>query len=281
MVSVPLGASNWIRTRGQEPQINLINRFFEENPTNRQEQTSLLVRPALSRRIQVGAGPIRAMYSQTGFATDDLFAVSDDELWRIHAEFGELDTATQITGTIAGDDQPEMVARDDYLFIADGSTLQYTDGTTALATIATPDSVAIRSVDTIGSYILCTVNNTQRVYWINPFEVTIDPLNFFEAEKAPDPLQNVRVIGDQIWLLGKSTSEVWYLSGASVDLPFSRVQGRLFDKGAWQGTAVAVRDRIILVGNDGIVYDVTGQPTPISNPGVEQLVREAMRLQED
>ena len=48
MVTVPLGSGFYRRGYAQEPEISLVNRFFEEDPTNQVEKFSLLARPGNS-----------------------------------------------------------------------------------------------------------------------------------------------------------------------------------------------------------------------------------------
>jgi hypothetical protein len=61
--------------------------------------------------------------------------------------------------------------------------------------------------------------------------------------------------------------------------PFQRTEGRLFDRGIWGGTAVKIKDSVVVVGNDGMVYDVQGGPQPISNPGIAEMIRDAIKSQ--
>jgi len=80
------------------------------------------------------------------------------------------------------------------------------------------------------------------VYWIEPNITGVDlpvinPLNFFTAEQLPDQLSQVKVVGDEIWLLGVDGSEVWYVSGSS-GVPFDRIKGRAFSRGIVEGSAL-------------------------------------------
>lgn len=283
MTQVPLSIDAYYRLRAGEPEIVLFNRFFEKNPTNLKEQVALIVRPAHRYRTECGTGPIRQVAWEAGCFENDLFVVSGEELYRLHKEFDILgnplaDTITQITGLVDGNSlglTPEFAFRTDYVFIADQYDLQYTNGVAALAAIAMPDSVPPVSLDIINSYIIVVRANSQRCYWINPGEIVVDPLNFFEAERSPDWLHQVRTVGDQFWLMGEKTTEVWRHTGNAL-APFQRIEGRLFDQGVWGGTAVRIKDSVLVVGADGTVHRVTGGPTPVSNPGITELVRDAI-----
>lgn len=160
-------------------------------------------------------------------------------------------------------------------------------GTAGLTQVLTPDDVPIISVGHIASFVICVVGSGEDsqknglFYWIEPFQTVIDPLNFATAERAPDPLWSVNVIGDQFWLPGSSSNEVWYPTGDEA-IPFLRVQARVFDRGVWPGTPVQVKDTLLLVDRDGVVYAIAGgagAPVRISNHGIEERIRQAMNQQ--
>lgn len=148
--------------------------------------------------------------------------------------------------------------------------------------VATPDDVGIVSVGYIGSYVIVVPAQGQgingRFFWINPGETTIDPLDFATAERAPDPIFGVSVFGDQFWLPGSSTTEVWYPTG-DINAPMLRMQGVVFDRGAWEGTAVQVKDSMIITDNEGAVFQISGAAKRISRPDIEERIREAIQYQ--
>lgn len=274
--SVPLGTLSWKRDRADEPEITLVNRFFETNPTNTKEQVALIERPALVELLDVGDGPGRRLYRQPGFADGALFHVTGFDLYRHDMEVNRTITSTQISGFIDGTGAPDMAATRENLFITDGYTLQYTDGTAALASIVCPDDIPMISLDVFNEYVLCVQNNSDRFYWINPGEVTIDPLNFATAERFPDHVKQVRTVGDEFWLFGEKSIEVWRATGDGA-APFQRIEGRAFNFGIFGGTAVRLKDTSInVVADDGTVFNVAGVPTPISNPSVAERTRDAI-----
>lgn len=148
--------------------------------------------------------------------------------------------------------------------------------------VQTPDDVGIIDVAYIASYVVCVPAQGQgingRFFWIQPGETTIDPLDFATAERAPDPISGVAVFGDQFWLPGSNTTEAWYFTG-NFDSPVARVQGIVFDRGAWEGTAVQVKDSMIIVDNEGAVFQIQGGAKRISRPDVEERIREAIQYQ--
>lgn len=169
-----------------------------------------------------------------------------------------------------------------------GAAIAWTSGTLtgggnpSWLQVQTPDDVGIISVGYIASYVVVVPAQGQningRFYWINPGETTIDPLDFATAERAPDPISGVIVFGDQFWLPGTSTTEAWYFSG-DINNPVLRMQGVVFDRGAWEGTAVQVKDSMIIVDNEGAVFQIAGGTKRISRPDIEQRIREAIQYQ--
>lgn len=169
-----------------------------------------------------------------------------------------------------------------------GSAIAWTSGTLtgggapSVTQVDTPDDVGIISIGYIASYVVCVPAQGQgingRFFWIDPGETVIDPLDFATAERAPDPIYNVVVFGDQFWLPGASTTEVWYFTG-NEDSPVLRLQGVTFDRGTWEGTALQVKESMIIVDNDGGVFQIAGGLKRISRPDIEERVRKSIQYQ--
>ncbi len=410
MVNLPFITSDWKRELPREPQLPLLNRFYEQDPVSNDGEAALISRPGLCRWLEVGSGPIRGLFSQAGVFDDALFVVSGSGLYRIDQD----ETITTIASSVAGDpyNYVSMVATDTHLFVADGVTLwAYTDdgyatgtltatgaiiatetvrigdmhyawtagsvdtgapagtlalpwlvklggstaaslenlaaavegsgtpgttysavlevnpgvavnnvtatvlyirammngvggnsitttetganlswgagtledgGDTSYVQVDMPDGVGAIWVDVLASYVIVVVAEgfgmNGRIYWVEPGEIEIDPLNFATAERAPDPLYHAVTFGDNVWLFGSGTAESWYPTGDG-DAPFQRVQGRVFDHGVWEGTPVKYKQAMVVVDQDGVVWDITGEPNRISNYGIEQRIREAMSEQ--
>lgn len=145
-------------------------------------------------------------------------------------------------------------------------------GNHILKAVTTPDDKPVSSIASISSYILFSIADSDRFYWINPAEVTVDALNFATAESHPDNINQVVSVGDNVWLIGDSSLEVWAASG-DITAPFTPVSGRAYSRGALKGTAVVVKDSVYLVGNDNIVYQIGGGVNRVSHTGIEELVR--------
>lgn len=155
-------------------------------------------------------------------------------------------------------------------------------GNPQLTRVVMPDNLGATSVDVLKNYVIVVPSQgpdegvNGRWYYIEPGEIIVRPLNFFTAEKAPDRVQQVRVIGDQAWFFGQASTEVWYATGDE-NFAFAPVQGQVFDRGVWNGTAVKVKDAVVLVDLDGVVYEVSGNLRRVSTHAVEEHLSRAVR----
>lgn len=155
-------------------------------------------------------------------------------------------------------------------------------GADSVTAVQTPGDVGAISVGYIAGYVVVIpvqgAGINGRFWWINPGETTIDELDYATAERAPDAVNQVVVFGDQFWLSGADTTEVWYFTG-NLDSPVLRLQGVTFDRGSWNGTAVQVKESMIIVDSDGGVFQIAGGLKRISNPSIEERIREAIQIE--
>lgn len=166
--------------------------------------------------------------------------------------------------------------------IAWGSGTLTGGGIASVTIVPTPDDVGVISVGYNASYVIVIPAQGEgingRFWWINPGETTIDTLDFATAERAPDPINGVVVFGDQFWLPGSNTNEVWYFTG-NIDSPVLRLQGVTFDRGSWAGAAIQVKESMVIVDSDGGVFQIAGGLKRISNPAIEERIRKAIEFQ--
>lgn len=171
-----------------------------------------------------------------------------------------------------------------------GGAISWTEGATlangggpSVSQVQMPDDVGAIDVAVIASYVIVIPSQTDgfqgRFYWIEPGETTVDPLNFATAEQSPDGVFGVEVFGDNFWLPGETTTEVWSPTG-DPDTPMRRLQGVVFDRGSWQNTASAIHETLVVVDADGGVFLIQGgSPKRVSTPDIEEEIRKAMALQ--
>lgn len=153
-------------------------------------------------------------------------------------------------------------------------------GVHVLHGITVPGGVGAKAVCGLKGYCLVAVADSQTFYWVNPGEVVIDALDFASKESFADNIQDILRVGDTAMLVGESSTESWYPTG-DLAAPFAPVQGRTYNRGAVAGTTVVIKDSVLLVGDDGVVYQLgggnAGNMTRISNHGIEERVRRQLR----
>jgi len=151
-----------------------------------------------------------------------------------------------------------------------------------------PDGLGAKALATVSSFVMVSVANSQKFFWIQPGETTIDALDFAEKESNPDNIVDMLTVGDQVLVMGQGSTETWYATGVS-DAPFQPVEGRVYARGCVEGTAVVVGDTVMLVGDDGVVYqfgytwgekNTQGGVNRISNHGIEERIRVQLRREQ-
>lgn len=106
--------------------------------------------------------------------------------------------------------------------------------------------------------------------------------NFATAEKSPDPLVSIISHNKELWLLGKSTTEVWYNSG-NVDFPFEPIPNAFFDIGCMAPGSVSSLNNVLTflaqdkAGYSQIVSFNGMQMEVISSTHVEELINRSIR----
>jgi hypothetical protein len=271
MPGVPLGQASY--DRADLPKITLRNMYYEKTPANLEDQVALLPRPRLISFSTPGSGPIRGLYRKGGVLLNPgysgrIIALSGTTLYNVNQNTG---TATSI-GTISGTaTRMSAEGNEDALLLTCGGTLYSTDGASR-STVSLPYGNAW-AVDTLNDYFLVAVDSG-RFYWSAIGGITFGALDYATAESQPDDLMTLKVIGDELWLLGRLSVEVWQPTG-DLDLPFQRIGGRIFGIGITaRDTAQKLNlngvDKLIWLGTDRRVYMTDPNPTRISEPWLEE-----------
>jgi hypothetical protein len=236
--------------------------MYVEKAKTSENEIALVSRKGLSENYSVGSGPINGIFSKADVFGGDIFTVSGDALYR----------GTTLLGTIVGSGAVKWANSGTEVVLTRGG-YAYSYNGTDLQIIAFPDSAFVTSVVFIGSLFVFARASTGEFYWSSPLDArTIDSLDFATAESSADNLVDLGVIGDNIWMFGKDSIEVWSLTGAA-DLPFSRIEQVSFNKGIHSTGALAEADNsIIFAGADGTIYRIAEVPTRISDHWLEAKV---------
>ena len=262
MPSIAYGAGAYRRDNGNLPELRLRNMFLEAAATA-ERNTVLLSRRGLVRDSEPGNGPVTGIFSEPGVFGGDVFTISGGRLYR-----GETDL-----GAIGGSGPVTFAASDTELAVTAGATLYRYHATDGLDAISFPDGADVLSIVFHDGLFLAVRDDTQRWY----FSATLDAdtwgaLDYASAERRPDPLLDIRVLNDTAFLFGATTIEPWANTG-DAELPYSRIEQRLFDKGLWAtGCVEEIDNTLVFVGDDGMVYRLAEVPQRVSDHGIEERI---------
>lgn len=176
------------------------------------------------------------------------------------------------------------------VFASGGGSISFGAGTlsggggTALATVTGMAAGEVpKALMTVSGFVLVSVGNSNKFYWIEPGAVVIDPLNFASKESQPDNILDMLAVGDQGLIMGNGSTENWFATG-NFAAPFAPTDGRVYQRGIIEGTPVQVGDDVFLVGNDGIVYLIGYAASGgsygvhrVSDNGIEERIRTQIR----
>lgn len=150
-----------------------------------------------------------------------------------------------------------------------------------LAPIAVPDEQPVLALASLAGYVLLSISNSQKIFWIQPAATTIAALDFAEKESAPDNIIDMQTVGDFVFIMGSGSTEIWYATG-QLDAPFAPQQGASYERGVIAGTPTVIgADGLAFIGNDGKAYLLAGSGLErISNHGIEERIRRWLRAQD-
>lgn len=157
-----------------------------------------------------------------------------------------------------------------------GATTLLGGGIDALQQVVIPTGEGIGSLASLYHFTLCAVSGSQKVFYLRPGSTTMDALDFLEKESNPDPVVNMVTVGDVVTVMGEGSMEFWYATGDNNN-PIAPISGRGMARGVVPGTAVNVKEDVLLVGNDRVVYSVIGGLKRVSTHGIEERIRTQLR----
>lgn len=187
-------------------------------------------------------------------------------------------TLTAIDNTTTGNAITLAVGGTGGGLTASGATLSG-GGAEALHGIAMPEGQPALVVASLDSYVFVAVAGTQKFYYVRPGETMIDELMFAEKESQPDPIIDMKTVGDMVIITGAASTEFWSATG-DPDNPFAPIEGRTLSRGCIPGTLVVVNESTaVMVGNDYKVYMIGSTPQRISDNGIEERIRRQIRTE--
>jgi hypothetical protein len=256
------------------PEAVLLNAVVEKNPVHLKKPVTIRARPGLDAFVEIGSGHRRGVAHAEGLFDGDVLGVFGTELWRLKAN-GQK---TLVSGTVAGDEEVRIVIGqnsnlDSVARIATGDALYvYVDGGSVTEEdFPTAGGAGASDVEYHRGDWLAIEAGTDKLWYLLPADTTWNALSFASAEYKADPLVFIRSRGDQIFLGGRRTTEVWVKTGEA-DPAYAPYGGLNFDYGARGRDAVAsFAGSILWVDDAGSVrVSAGGEAQIISTSGIAE-----------
>lgn len=255
---LPFGLSAYSRADGRLASVRLVNFYVEQSPTSPGGVVAI-PRPGLVAHVDQS---VRGLYREDGVYDGDLFTVSGAALYRDGVSLGAL----------AGADRPEWAYTVDGLFVLSGGIVYQYDGAT-LATDPFPDGALVASIAQINNILVAVRADTGTIYFRLPGDTVWNALDFFSAERKPDPAIAVRVLGDFLYVFGTATIEPFSTTDDAA-VPFIRIDGASMNRGVKDRDSICQLDNtLFFTGEDNIAYRLENIPSRFSDHGIEERIR--------
>lgn len=250
--------------------LKLSNMYVVGNPIS-VSGVSYISRPSLSLFGNIPSQKIRGIFYQSGLGTTTVYVVAGDSLYQLNR-----DGTTVKIGDTPGTDFCTFASTIYHIGIVSDGSLYLYDGAT-LTSVEIPDSNQVSDVTSLDNYFIVGIKNTNKFYWIQPGQTTIDGLSFTSAERNPDDIVTMISVGDELWAIGQSTIEIFTDSGDK-DAPFLRIPGRVYQVGCADKHSIVKCNKdslpcLIWVTPTKEVVLAQGVPTKISNESIEELLK--------
>lgn len=248
------------------PELRVHNCYVEPSPVNGGAPV-LVARPALAAFRSEAGQSVRALFQRDGVLAGKLVTVAAS------VRVGET-----VIGSLPGDELVRIAAGEgEMLACANGGIFRLTEST--LAPVAFPDDAAVADVDFLRGRFLAVRADTGQFYWSGLLTSSgWDGIGFATAERQADPLVACRTLGDEVWLFGSATVEIWQ-PGLDADLPFVPIDGRVYQRGCiGRDTVAAVDNTLFWVAPEGVVYRGAAVPERVSTHSIEERISKGSGL---
>lgn len=283
----------WSVNADAERTINLYAELLQAPGAQGKSRMALYGTPGIRPFLQVGGGPIRALFWQDNTGG---FLIAGPRLY----EFYRNGTVTY-RGLVRDDGRPASLSANGIggqLFIVSGGYGYIFNYQTNILTTLTGTVVGFPVPDystpytprgvLMGAY--CDGYFLALVDQSNQFQIsglmdglTWDALDFAAVSTASDELRALAVDHREVWLFGSKVTTVWYDSG-NAGFPFQPISGTHIEHGIIAPWSVQRLDNTLFwLGGDergsGIVWRAQGYtPMRISTHAVEQALATADRI---
>lgn len=229
MAKIRFGQNAYVEEAYGLPMVNLENWYIEEAGDRPDWSARLVPSPGLVA-FSTGSTEGRGCFQSDAIASGEIVVVYDTVVKRVASNGAE----TTITGAVTDDSKPIAFALSQTqavinsggdVYTATGSTI--TDFTANL--VAAGASGEIIDVAVVNNRHLFAEDNSGRVFYSDAGAATTIG-GFFTAERDPDQIKALLVVGSNLLAMGSRKTEVW-TGTDSATVPFIQRQGMVFEYG--------------------------------------------------
>lgn len=223
-----------------------VNLYSEHNPEDSPFPATYYQTPGLAALATAPVAGWRALYTATN---GTLFGVCGSTFYSIAEDF----TLAPLGSIDSTSGQVSMVDNGLQILIVDGSSQGWTfDLIGSVFTKITTDAFyGANRVDFVDGFFILNRPDSNQWYISGFLNSEFDPLDFAAKTGFSDKLIAVAAAKRQVFLLGESTTEIWYNNGG-VAFPFARMPGAFIQFGC--AAAATVQQM------DGSVYWLSQSP---------------------
>lgn len=253
---LPFGLSSYSRANGRMAPVRLLNLYPEQSPTVKGD-IALIQRPGLTAFLAQAA---RGLYREDGVLGGSLFTLTGTTLYK---------DGVALTGTVSGSDRPEWAYTVDGLFVLSGGVVYQTTNGTSISATTFPDSASVSSLAQLNSILVAVREDTGTIYFRLPGDTAWGALDYFSAEREPDPALAVWALGDVLYVFGSASIEIFAPTG-DTGTPFQRLQGTAIMRGLKDRNSISQADNtLFFVAENNIAYRLgDGVPTIVSDNSI-------------
>jgi hypothetical protein len=173
-------------------------------------------------------------------------------------------------GTVSNDARPVQIAWNGANIVITSDEIMYS--LTLAGSSSTVIQTGVEMVDTLGDFFVAALEGSNSYTWSDAISAVF-PGNEQATNSVSDQLVGVKVARRAAYFFGTKSIEPWYESGG-VDVPFSRIDGGVFEVGCIAKDSIAEMDALFWLGGDekgtGQVWTISGgAPKRISTPAIE------------
>lgn len=204
-----------------------VNLYPEINPKDSEEPVTHYPTPGLEA---LGTPPAALPFRELFFSsTSDLYGVVGSTVYYIDKSWNYTSLGNILTG---GSTPVKIWDNGQTAFVVDGSPSGFLIDlvTKVMTPYNDPSFLGSNFADYSDTFMLFNLPGTQQFYSTLSNTSDIDPTYFAAKSGAPDILVGIKVMHEELWLIGQRTTEVWYDSGGA-QFPWQRLSGVFIEQG--------------------------------------------------